>query len=72
MIDLEDLTSDLTKVVINVSEVGLSGFDVYKTIRKESNIQLELGEVSEVLAIISLGTTKEHVDKLIAAFKKNF
>ena len=61
---------DLTKDVINVSEVGLSGFDVYKTIRKESNIQLELGEVSEVLAIISLGTTKEHVDKLIAALKR--
>ena len=60
---------DLTKLVIDVSKLGISGFDVYKEIRKRYNIQLELGEVSEVLAIIGLGTTKEDVDKLISGFK---
>lgn len=60
---------DLTKLVINVSEVGLSGFEIFKLIREQSNIQLELGEVSEVLAVVSIGTTKEDIDRLIKAFR---
>lgn len=61
---------DLTKLVIDTRGLGLYGYQVYKEIRKECNIQLELGEVSVVLAIISVGTTKEHIEKLIDAFKK--
>lgn len=61
---------DLTKLVIDVTGLGLYGYEVYKEIRKKYNVQLELGEVSVVLAIISPGTKKEHVDKLIDAFKK--
>ncbi len=59
---------DETKLVIDTRGLNLYGYEVYKEIRKQSNIQLELGEVSVVLAIISPGTTKEHVDRLIEAF----
>ncbi len=59
---------DGTKLVIETTRLGLYGYEVYKEIRKQSNIQLELGEVSVVLAIIGPGTTKEHVDCLIKAF----
>lgn len=61
---------DPTKIVIDTRELGLYGYEVYKEIRKESNVQLELGEVSVVLAIVSVGTTKDHIDSLIKAFKK--
>lgn len=61
---------DETKLVIDTRGLGLYGYEVYKEIRRQSNIQLELGEVSVVLALISVGTTKEHVDKLIEAFQK--
>jgi len=60
---------DETKLVINISGLGINGFSVYKEIRKEFNIQLELAEVSEVLAIVGIGSTKEDVDILIKAFK---
>ena len=60
---------DETKLVIDTRGLGLYGYEVYREIRKQSNVQLELGEVSVVLAIISVGTTKEHVDKLIEAFR---
>ncbi len=56
---------DETKLVINTYELGISGFEVLKTLRKKFNIQLELAEVSEVLAIVGIGTTKEDIDKLI-------
>lgn len=59
---------DLTKLVIDVRGLNRFGYDVYKEIRQESNVQLELGEVSVVLAIIGPGTTKEHIDRLINAF----
>lgn len=61
---------DLTKLVIDVRGLGMYGYEVYKEIRKESNIQLELGEVSVVLAIIGPGTTWKHVENLISGFQK--
>ncbi len=65
--DVFDL--DLTKLVINVRRLGLYGYEVYKLIRAESNIQLELGEVYVVLALIGPGTTKDHIDKLYLGLK---
>jgi len=60
---------DPSKLVINTSGLGISGFEVLREIRKRYNIQLELAEISEVLAIFGLGTLKEDADKLIEAFK---
>ena len=61
---------DLTKLVISVRGLGLYGYDVYKKIRAESNVQLELGEIYVVLALIGPGTTKEHIDALYDGLKK--
>jgi len=60
---------DPTKLVVNVSGLGLTGFEVYKMFKERFNIQLELGEISSVLAIIGVGTSKKHVDRLINAFE---
>ena len=60
---------DLTKLVIKVTNLGLSGFDVYRMVREEFNIQLELAEVGLVLCILTIGSTKDDVDRLIEAFK---
>lgn len=60
---------DPTKLVIDVTGLGMYGYEVYRAIRKECNIQLELGEVSVVLAIIGPGTTYQHINTLIEGFK---
>ena len=60
---------DETKLVISVRDLGLYGYDVYKELRAQSNIQLELGEVFVVLALIGPGTQKEDVDRLVEAFE---
>lgn len=60
---------DPTKLVIKTIDLGLYGYEVYKLIRKECNVQLELGEVSVVLACLGPGTTKEHIENLIKAFQ---
>ncbi|MBI9009889.1 MAG: aminotransferase class I/II-fold pyridoxal phosphate-dependent enzyme [Tenericutes bacterium] len=61
---------DETKIIVKVSDLGLSGFEVYKLLMKQSNIQLELAESHIVLAVITIGTTKAHLERLVQAFKK--
>ncbi len=61
---------DETKLIIRVSDLGLSGFEVYQMMRKIANVQLELAESHIVLAVITIGTTKQHLDKLVSGFKK--
>lgn len=60
---------DETKLVIKVSDLGLTGFEVYRIMREKYNIQLELAEICLVLAIVSPGTKSEDLNRLIAAFK---
>ncbi len=60
---------DETKLIIQVNDLGFSGFEIYKMLKDEYNIQMELAETNVVLAILALGTTKEHIDNLISALK---
>ncbi len=61
---------DETKIVIKVSNLGLSGFEVYKILGQESDVQLELAESHIVLAVLTIGTTKQHLDRLVLALEK--
>ncbi len=60
---------DETKLMIKVSDLGLSGFDVYQIMKKEHNIQLELAESHIVLAVLTIGTTKNDLERLVDGFK---
>lgn len=60
---------DPTKLVINTSNLTLTGFEVYELLWQQYNIQLELCETDHVLAIVSLGDTQGNIDKLIDALK---
>lgn len=61
---------DESKLIIKVSELGLSGFEVYKMMREKYNIQLELAESHIVLAILTIGTKQSDLDKLLHAFAR--
>ena len=61
---------DLTKIVIDVRGLNTYGYDVFQEIKQKFNIQLELGEIFVVLAIIGPGTTWEQVRCLVDAFQQ--
>ena len=61
---------DETKLVINTSEVGLSGLEIFKLMREVENVQMELGEISELLAIFTIGTTQKDADRLVEGLQK--
>jgi len=60
---------DETKLVIKVSDLGVTGFEVYKELRKRFNIQLELAETHLILCILTMGTVKDDLDHLYIALK---
>ncbi|MCT4593128.1 MAG: aminotransferase class I/II-fold pyridoxal phosphate-dependent enzyme [Anaeromicrobium sp.] len=60
---------DETKLSINTTNIGLTGIEVYDILRDEYNIQVEFGDSNNILAIISVGDTKENIDELIKGLK---
>ncbi len=60
---------DETKLGINVSRLGYTGYEMEAKLRKEYNIQIELSDMCNILAIISIGDTEESVTALINALK---
>ncbi|MCT4597119.1 MAG: aminotransferase class V-fold PLP-dependent enzyme [Vallitalea sp.] len=60
---------DETKLGINVTGIGLTGINAYDILRDEYNIQLEMGDSHNILAVISIGDTKNRVDQLVEALK---
>lgn len=60
---------DETKLGINVTGMGLTGYEVERLLRKNYNIQVEMADFGNILAIISLGDTIQDVDKLIYALE---
>lgn len=60
---------DETKLGINVSGLGMSGFRAYDLLRDEYNIQMELGDAYNILGILSVGDTVESIQALVDALK---
>ena len=60
---------DRAKIVIDVSNLGYTGFEVVDILQEQYKTQLEVGETNVILAIIGLGDTKETVDVLLTSLK---
>lgn len=58
---------DKTKLTVNTLGVGLAGIEVYNILRDEYDIQMELGDIANVLAYISIGDRERDIERLISA-----
>ena len=58
---------DVTKLVINTRGIGLTGIEVYDLLREEYDIQMEFGDLSNVLAYISIGDRLQDIERLAGA-----
>ena len=61
---------DETKLTINVSRLGLSGFQVSQTLNVEYDIQVEMADPFHVLVIVSIGDRREDLERLVAALEE--
>ncbi len=61
---------DTTKLCINTQNIGLAGVEVYDKLRDDYGIQMELGDLSNTLAIVSVGDTKFQIERLCASLSE--
>ena len=61
---------DRTKLTINTLGIGLAGIEVYDLLRDEYDIQMELGDIANVLAYISIGDRERDTERLIGALEE--
>ncbi|WP_153722155.1 aminotransferase class I/II-fold pyridoxal phosphate-dependent enzyme [Sporosarcina cascadiensis] len=69
---------DESKLSVHTREIGLAGIEVYDILRDEYDIQIEFGDVANILAYISVGDRTLDLERLVAAlaeikrrYKKN-
>ena len=60
---------DVTKLVVNTRGIGLTGIEVYDLLRDEYDIQMEFGDLSNVLAYISIGDRIQDIERLVGALE---
>ena len=58
---------DKTKLTVNTLGIGLAGIEVYDILRDEYDIQVELGDIANILAYISIGDREREIERLIGA-----
>lgn len=61
---------DPTKLSIHTRDIGLAGIEVYDILRDEYNIQIEFGDIGNVLAIISAGDRALEIERLISSLSE--
>ena len=58
---------DRTKLSVNTLNVGLAGIEVYDILRDEYDIQIEFGDLGNILAYISIGDRQRDIERLVSA-----
>ena len=58
---------DATKLSVHTLDIGLAGIEVYDILRDEYDIQIEFGDLGNMLAYLSIGDRKQEVERLVSA-----
>ncbi len=61
---------DSTKLSVHTRDIGLAGIEVYDLLRDDYGIQIEFGDIGNILAIISSGDRKLEIERLISALSE--
>lgn len=58
---------DATKLSVHTLDIGLAGIEVYDLLRDEYDIQIEFGDLGNILAYISIGDRLRDIERLVGA-----
>lgn len=61
---------DVSKLSIFTLPIGLAGIEVYDLLRDEYDIQIEFGDIGNILCYISVGDRKRDIERLISALSE--
>jgi len=58
---------DVTKLSVYTRDIGLAGIEVYDLLRDEYDIQIEFGDIANILAYVSIGDRIQDIERLVGA-----
>ena len=58
---------DVTKLSVHTLDIGLAGIEVYDLLRDEYDIQIEFGDLGNLLAYLSIGDRQRDIERLVSA-----
>ena len=58
---------DTTKLSVHTLDIGLAGIEVYDILRDEYDIQIEFGDIGNILAYLSMGDRPQELERLVSA-----
>lgn len=61
---------DRTKLSIYTRDIGLAGIEVYDILRDSYDIQIEFGDIGNILAIITAGDQWKDIERLVSALSE--
>ncbi len=61
---------DETKMSIYTLDIGLAGIEVYDLLRDEYDIQIEFGDIGNILAYLSIGDRIQDAERLVGALSE--
>jgi arginine decarboxylase len=60
---------DPSKLIIRMTDAGLTGFEAYNKLRHEHGIDAEFSDLRQVICSVTIGDTAESVSKLVNALR---
>lgn len=61
---------DRTKLSVHTRDIGLAGVEVYDILRDDYGIQIEFGDIGNILAIISVGDRALALERLVSSLSE--
>jgi arginine decarboxylase len=65
--DIVDI--DETKILINISKTGYTGYELEKILGREYKIEIEMSDTNHILCFVTIGDTEQSINKLISALE---
>ena len=61
---------DPTKITVRVTGLGYTGYEASDLLRRRYNIQVELADLFNIVALFTIGTTRDAADRFVNAFEE--
>jgi len=61
---------DPTKITVTVTGLGYTGYEASAVLRRRHNIQVELADLFNLVALFTIGTTRDAADRLVTALSE--
>jgi arginine/lysine/ornithine decarboxylase len=61
---------DPTKIAVTVTGLGYTGYEASEILRRRHNIQVELADLFNVVALFTIGTTRDAAERLVQALRE--